>query len=59
VKLGEIPVGLNAEALERFPREDGADICGLRVLQITVGQKAGLRTRTRGDEDERPDACTG
>ena len=33
VNLGEIPDGLNAEELERFLREDGADICGLRSAQ--------------------------
>ena len=30
VNLGDIPQGLNADELERFLREDGADICGLR-----------------------------
>jgi hypothetical protein len=30
VNLGQIPDGLNAEELETFLREDGADICGLR-----------------------------
>lgn len=30
VNLGEIPDGLDAEELEKFPRKDGAEICGRR-----------------------------
>jgi hypothetical protein len=33
VNLGQIPVGLNAEELERYLREDGAETCGLRGAQ--------------------------
>ena len=33
VNLGQIPDGLNAEELETFLREDGAEICGLRSAQ--------------------------
>ena len=33
VNLGRIPDGLNAEGLETFLREDGAEICGLRSAQ--------------------------
>jgi hypothetical protein len=40
VNLGQIPRGLNAEELETFLREDGADICGLRGAQ-NHGERAG------------------
>ena len=40
VNLGQIPDGLNAQELERFLREDGADICGLRSAQ-DHGEPAG------------------
>ena len=33
VNLGQIPDGLNAQELETFLREDGAEICGLRSAQ--------------------------
>ena len=57
VNLGQIPDGLSAEELERFLREDGADISVSAVLKIMVGQKAGLRKRTRRDEDDRQAAA--
>lgn len=31
VNLGDIPNGLNAEQLERFLREHGAETCGLHL----------------------------
>jgi hypothetical protein len=36
VNLGQIPGGLNAEELERFPRKDGADICAQRARRVTA-----------------------
>ena len=33
VNLGVVPKGLNAEELETFLREDGAETCGLRGAQ--------------------------
>ena len=41
VNLGQIPDGLNAEELETFLREDGADICGLRGAQDHGGPEGG------------------
>ena len=41
VNLGQIPDGLNAEELETFLREDGADICGLRSAQNHGGPEGG------------------
>ena len=41
VNLGQIPDDLNAEELERFLREDGADICGLRSSQNHGGPEGG------------------
>ena len=35
VNLCQIPDGLNAEELERYLREDGAETCGLRGTQNT------------------------
>jgi hypothetical protein len=44
VNLGQIPDGLNAEELERFLREDGAETCGLRGAQNHGGPaRASLR----------------
>ena len=43
VNLGQIPGGLNAEELETFLREDGADICGLRSSQNHGGSACGAQ----------------
>src|ERR1700757_36760 len=43
VNLCQIPDGLNAESLERFLREDGAETRGL--LSITLGQEAQASAR--------------
>ena len=42
VNLGQIPDGLNAEELETFLREDGAEICGLRSAQNHGGPEGGV-----------------
>jgi hypothetical protein len=41
VNLGQIPGGLNAEETERFLRESGAEICGLRSAQNLDGPAGG------------------
>ena len=41
VNLGEIPDGLNAEETERFLRESGAEICGLRSARNQDGPADG------------------
>lgn len=52
VNLGAIPRGLSAEELERFLREDGAQICSPRRSTDSFGTEMRAATRSR-----RPPPC--